>query len=186
MPTASGPSLHLPPKLAQAPLQWAEPPPPPPLPHLTVSVSGLQDLSYKDRHWHEACFHCSRCENSLVDKPFAAKEDQLLCTDCYSHEYSSRCQECKKTIMPGQDAPRKRLLPPCARDSVSWSCRPARLSPTCPTQQLGVRRLVGGEATGPPSWSSHSADGPTFRATQTRLQQGLAREGGAGAVYLVV
>ncbi|XP_036079821.1 four and a half LIM domains protein 2 isoform X1 [Rousettus aegyptiacus] len=60
-----------------------------------------KDLSYKDRHWHEACFHCSRCKSSLVDKPFAAKEDQLLCTDCYSHEYSSKCQECKKTIMPG-------------------------------------------------------------------------------------
>ena len=36
-----------------------------------------------------------------MDKPFAAKEDQLLCTDCYSQEYSSRCQECKKSIMPG-------------------------------------------------------------------------------------
>uniref|UniRef100_A0A8C0E7F5 LIM zinc-binding domain-containing protein n=1 Tax=Balaenoptera musculus TaxID=9771 RepID=A0A8C0E7F5_BALMU len=60
-----------------------------------------KDLSYKDRHWHEACFHCSRCRGSLVDKPFAAKEDQLLCTDCYSQEYSSRCQECKKSIMPG-------------------------------------------------------------------------------------
>uniref|UniRef100_H0WVZ0 Four and a half LIM domains 2 n=4 Tax=Strepsirrhini TaxID=376911 RepID=H0WVZ0_OTOGA len=60
-----------------------------------------KDLSYKDRHWHEACFHCSQCRSSLVDKPFAAKEDQLLCTDCYSHEYSSKCQECKKPIMPG-------------------------------------------------------------------------------------
>lgn len=68
-------------------------------------MSGLQDLSYKDRHWHEACFHCSRCKSSLVDKPFAAKEEQLLCTDCYSHEYSSKCQECKKTIMPGQEWP---------------------------------------------------------------------------------
>ncbi|KAK1327712.1 hypothetical protein QTO34_012857 [Cnephaeus nilssonii] len=91
MPTASGPTLGL-------PAGWHRPAPPPPPP---------TDLSYKDRHWHEACFHCSRCESSLVDKPFAAKEDQLLCTDCYSHEYSSRCQECKKTIMPGQD-PRAR------------------------------------------------------------------------------
>ena len=69
---------------------------------LTVCLT-LQDLSYKDRHWHEGCFHCSRCGNSLVDKPFAAKEEQLLCTDCYSNEYSSKCQECKKTIMPGQN-----------------------------------------------------------------------------------
>lgn len=73
------------------------------LPSDSLMCLRLQDLSYKDRHWHEACFHCSRCKSSLVDKPFAAKEDQLLCTDCYSHEYSSKCQECKKTIMPGQE-----------------------------------------------------------------------------------
>ncbi|NXA11817.1 FHL2 protein, partial [Sapayoa aenigma] len=60
-----------------------------------------KDLSYKDRHWHETCFHCFQCKNSLVDKPFAAKEEHLLCTDCYSNEYSSKCNECKKTIMPG-------------------------------------------------------------------------------------
>lgn len=40
-----------------------------------------------------------------MDKPFAAKEDQVLCTDCYSQEYSSRCQECRKAIMPGGTAP---------------------------------------------------------------------------------
>ncbi|ETE73873.1 Four and a half LIM domains protein 2 [Ophiophagus hannah] len=60
-----------------------------------------KDLSYKDRHWHETCFHCFQCKNSLVDKPFAAKEEHLLCTECYSNEYSSKCNECKKTIMPG-------------------------------------------------------------------------------------
>ncbi|XP_031814651.1 four and a half LIM domains protein 2 isoform X1 [Sarcophilus harrisii] len=60
-----------------------------------------KDLSYKDRHWHENCFHCFQCKNSLVDKPFAAKDEHLLCTECYSNEYSSKCSECKKTIMPG-------------------------------------------------------------------------------------
>ncbi|MGH0133287.1 UNVERIFIED_CONTAM: hypothetical protein FKN15_053707 [Acipenser sinensis] len=60
-----------------------------------------KDLSYKDRHWHEDCFHCFQCKRSLVDKPFSAKEEQLLCTECYSNEYSSKCHECKKTIMPG-------------------------------------------------------------------------------------
>lgn len=74
-----------------------------------------QDLSYKERHWHQGCFRCSQCRGSLVDKPFAAKEEQLLCTDCYSNEYSSRCQECRKTIMPGQWAEglggRKTIMP---------------------------------------------------------------------------
>ncbi|EPY89457.1 four and a half LIM domains protein 2 [Camelus ferus] len=37
----------------------------------------------------------------LAPLPHTGSEDQLLCTDCYSQEYSSRCQECKKAIMPG-------------------------------------------------------------------------------------
>uniref|UniRef100_A0A672RTP5 Four and a half LIM domains protein 2 n=1 Tax=Sinocyclocheilus grahami TaxID=75366 RepID=A0A672RTP5_SINGR len=60
-----------------------------------------RDLSYKDRHWHDDCFHCFKCHRSLVDKPFSTKDEQLLCTECYSNEYSSKCFECKKTIMPG-------------------------------------------------------------------------------------
>uniref|UniRef100_W5LNR0 Four and a half LIM domains 5 n=1 Tax=Astyanax mexicanus TaxID=7994 RepID=W5LNR0_ASTMX len=60
-----------------------------------------KDLSYKDRHWHEGCFKCAKCSRSLVEKAFAAKDDLLLCTECYSHEYSSKCSTCKKTIMPG-------------------------------------------------------------------------------------
>lgn len=69
---------------------------------LTVHLMFLQDLSYKDRHWHEDCFMCFQCKRSLVDKPFSTKDEQLLCTECYSNEYSSKCHECKKTIMPGR------------------------------------------------------------------------------------
>ncbi|KAM9005078.1 four and a half LIM domains protein 5 isoform X1 [Sarcophilus harrisii] len=60
-----------------------------------------KDLSYKDRHWHEECFNCAKCNNSLVEKPFAAKDETLLCTECYSNEYSSKCFQCKKNILPG-------------------------------------------------------------------------------------
>ena len=63
-----------------------------------------QDLSYKDRHWHEDCFACFQCKRPLVDKPFSTKDEQLLCTECYSNEYSSKCHDCKKTIMPGMEA----------------------------------------------------------------------------------
>ncbi|MBN3318218.1 FHL2 protein, partial [Atractosteus spatula] len=62
---------------------------------------NYKDLSYKDRHWHEQCFKCAKCSRSLVEKPFAVKDDLLLCTECYSNEYSSKCFTCKKTIMPG-------------------------------------------------------------------------------------
>ena len=29
---------------------------------------NFQDLSYKEKHWHESCFVCSKCRASLVDK----------------------------------------------------------------------------------------------------------------------
>lgn len=69
---------------------------------LQIVFQSLQDLSYKDRHWHEDCFKCFQCKRSLVDKPFSTKDEQLLCTECYSNEYSSKCHDCKKTIMPGK------------------------------------------------------------------------------------
>lgn len=64
-------------------------------------LKNLQDLSYKDRHWHEQCFKCAKCNRSLVEKAFAAKDDLLLCTECYANDYSSKCTTCKKTVMPG-------------------------------------------------------------------------------------
>ncbi|KAM4903937.1 four and a half LIM domains protein 5 [Sylvia borin] len=60
-----------------------------------------KDLAYKGRHWHEGCFRCAKCRRSLVEKPFAAKDEVLLCTECYSDDYSSKCFHCQKTIMPG-------------------------------------------------------------------------------------
>ena len=35
-----------------------------------------QDLSYKEKHWHETCFRCSKCGSSLVDKQFGSKADR--------------------------------------------------------------------------------------------------------------
>ncbi|XP_041619596.1 four and a half LIM domains protein 5 isoform X2 [Vulpes lagopus] len=63
--------------------------------------SDSKDLCYKGRHWHEGCFNCAKCNHSLVEKPFAAKDERLLCSECYSNECSSKCFHCKKTIMPG-------------------------------------------------------------------------------------
>ncbi|GCB78868.1 hypothetical protein scyTo_0020153 [Scyliorhinus torazame] len=63
--------------------------------------SDSKDLSYKDLHWHEKCFNCAKCTRSLAEKPFAVKDENLLCTECYSNEYSSKCFTCKKNIMPG-------------------------------------------------------------------------------------
>ncbi|KAH0948555.1 hypothetical protein HN011_000438 [Eciton burchellii] len=53
-----------------------------------------KDLSYKDKHWHEACFLCNRCRVSLVDKQFGSKVDKIYCGNCYDAQFASRCDGC--------------------------------------------------------------------------------------------
>lgn len=63
----------------------------------------FQDLSYKDRHWHERCFFCSMCKTPLVDKPFGCKNDELFCGECYNQQFASRCDKCNQIFKPGKD-----------------------------------------------------------------------------------
>jgi len=59
-----------------------------------LSFFGVQDLSYKDRHWHERCFKCCDCQVSLVDHPFACKNEKLYCADCHDNNFAARCDGC--------------------------------------------------------------------------------------------
>ncbi|KAF3839394.1 hypothetical protein F7725_018111 [Dissostichus mawsoni] len=60
-----------------------------------------RELFYEDRHYHEHCFRCFRCDHSLADEPFTSQDDELLCNDCYCNEFSSKCVACDKVVMPG-------------------------------------------------------------------------------------
>ncbi|TNN19168.1 Four and a half LIM domains protein [Schistosoma japonicum] len=60
-----------------------------------------KDLSFKDKHWHERCFFCSVCQGSLADKPFATKDNDLYCPECYDEKFSPRCDGCKKIFKAG-------------------------------------------------------------------------------------
>ncbi|CAI2736427.1 unnamed protein product [Schistosoma spindalis] len=60
-----------------------------------------KDLSFKDKHWHERCFFCSVCQASLADKPFATKDNDLYCPECYDEKFSPRCDGCKKIFKAG-------------------------------------------------------------------------------------
>ncbi len=68
----------------------------------SIVVWMLQDLSYKDKHWHEKCFFCSQCKSALIDKPFGSKNDHLYCGDCYNHNFASRCDRCGQTFKAGK------------------------------------------------------------------------------------
>ncbi|CAH8617379.1 unnamed protein product [Heterobilharzia americana] len=60
-----------------------------------------KDLSFKERHWHEKCFKCSSCATSLADRPFATKEEQLYCSDCYDERFAARCDGCQGVFKAG-------------------------------------------------------------------------------------
>lgn len=65
------------------------------------AVLSRQELFYEDRHFHEGCFRCCRCQRSLADEPFTCQDSELLCNDCYCSAFSSQCSACGETVMPG-------------------------------------------------------------------------------------
>lgn len=68
---------------------------------IDVMKRCFQDLSYKDKHWHEACFLCNRCRVSLVDKQFGSKVDKIYCGNCYDAQFASRCDGCGEIFRAG-------------------------------------------------------------------------------------
>lgn len=70
--------------------------------YLTSVLFIQQDLSYKDKHWHEACFLCNMCRISLVDKQFGSKTDKIYCGNCYDSQFASRCDGCGEVFRAGE------------------------------------------------------------------------------------
>jgi len=60
-----------------------------------------KDLSYKEKHWHENCFQCTKCRTSLVDKQFGSKADRIYCGSCYDAQFAARCDSCKDVFKAG-------------------------------------------------------------------------------------
>lgn len=61
----------------------------------------FKDLSYKEKHWHDKCFKCSGCSTSLIDQPFAYKNDLLYCAPCYENRFAARCTLCGNIFRAG-------------------------------------------------------------------------------------
>lgn len=70
--------------------------------NLSCLLFTKQDLSYKDKHWHEACFLCQMCRISLVDKQFGSKTDKIYCGNCYDSQFASRCDGCAEVFRAGE------------------------------------------------------------------------------------
>lgn len=69
----------------------------------------FKDLSYKEKHWHEACFLCNKCRVSLVDKQFGSKADKIYCGNCYDTQFASRCDGCGEIFRAGKCLAKKKF-----------------------------------------------------------------------------
>jgi hypothetical protein len=67
----------------------------------TPITCDFKDLSYKEKHWHDKCFKCTGCSSSLIDQPFAYKNDQLYCAPCYENRFAARCTLCGNIFRAG-------------------------------------------------------------------------------------
>ncbi len=65
------------------------------------NLPSAQDLSYKEKHWHETCFLCHKCRTSLVDKQFGSKADRIYCGACYDAQFATRCDGCGDVFRAG-------------------------------------------------------------------------------------
>lgn len=74
---------------------------------MSESWCFAQDLSFKERHWHEECFVCSSCGAELANKPFSlgapekGAAERVFCPDCYDAAFSSKCDGCAKPFKSG-------------------------------------------------------------------------------------
>lgn len=96
-----------------------------------LCFSPPQELYYEDRHYHESCFRCFRCDRSLADEPFTCQGQELLCNGCYCQEFSSQCVACQQVVMPGAV-----MMMPLAPDPAAPGLSGAHPPSICP-QVLG-------------------------------------------------
>ncbi|XP_064489395.1 prickle planar cell polarity protein 3-A-like isoform X3 [Ornithodoros turicata] len=47
-----------------------------------TGIGGTRFISFEDRNWHNDCFFCAMCNNSLVGKGFITDGPDVLCPEC--------------------------------------------------------------------------------------------------------
>ncbi|XP_063793519.1 four and a half LIM domains protein 1 isoform X1 [Pseudophryne corroboree] len=70
---------------------------------------GGQNVEYKGSAWHEECFICSNCKQSIGTGSFFPKGTDVFCVNCHEEKFAKQCVKCKNPITTGgityQDQP---------------------------------------------------------------------------------
>lgn len=59
---------------------------------------GMKQIVKKEKFFHEDCFICKRCRESLFERRYYEAENDFLCEECLPK--SSQCSVCKEGILP--------------------------------------------------------------------------------------
>ena len=59
---------------------------------------GQNKKSIKGKHYHEECFVCKRCQESLINERYCVIGDDIICSDCIKPV--GQCHGCKEGISP--------------------------------------------------------------------------------------
>ena len=71
---------------------------------------GQKRMSHGNKHWHEECFICEKCENNLVLGSFSLGDEKVVCNKCYQQKKSKMCCTCGEEIRPGSQLVEHDLL----------------------------------------------------------------------------
>ena len=63
-------------------------------------LSNTHYTEFNGKYYHDLCFTCSSCNQSIVNKDFYPTNNHLLCEICYEMTLD-KCESCKKTINKG-------------------------------------------------------------------------------------
>ncbi|XP_070568581.1 four and a half LIM domains protein 2-like isoform X1 [Ptychodera flava] len=66
-----------------------------------IFKSGMKKMEYKGQQWHEHCFVCTNCKNTIGSNSFIPKEGKIHCVPCYEDIFGTKCTSCKKIISAG-------------------------------------------------------------------------------------
>lgn len=58
-------------------------------------------MEYRGKQWHDSCFCCCVCQNTIGSNSFIPKNDEIYCIKCYEDKYATRCTKCKLIIISG-------------------------------------------------------------------------------------
>jgi len=58
------------------------------------ALKGAKKYLYESRQWHEDCFRCTNCKNSIGTSSFIPYQGAPVCVSCYHEKYAVKCVKC--------------------------------------------------------------------------------------------